>query len=49
MVLRSERELLGQNKDLETEITELKLMVEEKNREVGFVFKAKRRDEVVEE
>ncbi|KAI3825161.1 hypothetical protein L1987_06637 [Smallanthus sonchifolius] len=34
MVLRSERELLGQNKERETEITELKLMLEEKNREV---------------
>lgn len=34
MVLRSERELLSQNKDQETEIIELKLMLEEKNREV---------------
>lgn len=34
MVLRSERELLGQCKEQELEITELKLTVEEKNREV---------------
>ncbi|KAF5175431.1 structural maintenance of chromosomes protein [Thalictrum thalictroides] len=34
MVLRSERELLNQNKEYETEIVELKLMMEEKNREV---------------
>ncbi|XP_043693446.1 uncharacterized protein LOC122643936 [Telopea speciosissima] len=34
MVLRSERELLNQNKEHETEIGELKMMVEEKNREV---------------
>ncbi|CAL5410366.1 unnamed protein product [Camellia sinensis] len=34
MVLRSERELLSQNKEQEVEITDLKLMVEEKNREV---------------
>ncbi|KAL1804140.1 hypothetical protein ACET3Z_032787 [Daucus carota] len=34
MVLRSERELLSQNKDLELEIVELKLIVEERNREV---------------
>ncbi|KAL4562960.1 hypothetical protein LXL04_026991 [Taraxacum kok-saghyz] len=34
MVLRSERELLSQNKDQETEIIELKMMLEEKNREV---------------
>lgn len=34
MVLRSERELLSQNKDQEMEITELKLMLEERNREV---------------
>lgn len=34
MVLRSERELLSQNKDQELEIAELKLMIEEKNREV---------------
>uniref|UniRef100_A0A5B7CE73 Uncharacterized protein n=1 Tax=Davidia involucrata TaxID=16924 RepID=A0A5B7CE73_DAVIN len=34
MVLRSERELLSQNKEQEAEITELKLMLEEKNREV---------------
>ncbi|KAJ4980548.1 hypothetical protein NE237_031385 [Protea cynaroides] len=34
MVLRSERELLNQNKEYETEIEELKMTVEEKNREV---------------
>ncbi|PIA58207.1 hypothetical protein AQUCO_00500264v1 [Aquilegia coerulea] len=34
MVLRSERELLNQNKEYETEIAEFKLMMEEKNREV---------------
>ncbi|XP_043689310.1 uncharacterized protein LOC122640224, partial [Telopea speciosissima] len=34
MVLRSERELLSQNKEYDTEITELKMMLEEKNREV---------------
>ncbi|XP_010252734.1 PREDICTED: uncharacterized protein LOC104594226 [Nelumbo nucifera] len=34
MVLRSERELLTQNKEYEMEISELKLMLEEKNREV---------------
>ncbi|KAK1403153.1 Thyroid receptor-interacting protein like [Heracleum sosnowskyi] len=34
MVLRSERELLSQNKDLELEIVELKLLVDERNREV---------------
>ncbi|XP_028089246.1 uncharacterized protein LOC114289681 [Camellia sinensis] len=34
MVLRSERELLSQKKEQEVEITDLKLMVEEKNREV---------------
>ncbi|OVA20163.1 hypothetical protein BVC80_1663g59 [Macleaya cordata] len=34
MVLRSERELLNQNKEYEMEITELKLIIEEKNREV---------------
>ncbi|KAF8376746.1 hypothetical protein HHK36_005787 [Tetracentron sinense] len=33
MVLRSERELLNQNKEYETEIAELKLMLEEKNRD----------------
>lgn len=38
MVLRSERELLSQNKDLELEIVELKLVVEERNREVLFFF-----------
>ncbi|KAG7542529.1 hypothetical protein ISN45_Aa07g024990 [Arabidopsis thaliana x Arabidopsis arenosa] len=34
MVLRSERELLSMNKDQEVEIAELKLQLEEKNREV---------------
>ncbi|XP_010907588.1 uncharacterized protein [Elaeis guineensis] len=34
MVLRSERELLSQNKEYEAEITELRLLIEEKNREV---------------
>ncbi|KAL6207243.1 hypothetical protein ACLB2K_024487 [Fragaria x ananassa] len=34
MVLRSERELLSLNKDQESEIADLKLMIEEKNREV---------------
>ncbi|KAJ8759856.1 hypothetical protein K2173_009957 [Erythroxylum novogranatense] len=34
MVLRSERELLTANKDLETEIAELKLKMEDKNREL---------------
>ncbi|CAL5375272.1 unnamed protein product [Camellia sinensis] len=34
MVLRSERELLSQNKEQEGEITELKMMLEGKNREV---------------
>ncbi|XP_057470633.1 uncharacterized protein LOC130759518 isoform X3 [Actinidia eriantha] len=34
MVLRSERELLSQNKEQEAEIAELKMMLEEKNREV---------------
>ncbi|KAG7620803.1 hypothetical protein ISN44_As04g017730 [Arabidopsis suecica] len=34
MVLRSERELLGMNKDQEVEIAELKFQLEEKNREV---------------
>lgn len=34
MVLRSERELLNLNKEQETQISELKLMLEEKNREV---------------
>lgn len=34
MVLRSERELLNLNKEQETQILELKLMLEEKNREV---------------
>ncbi|KAJ9566842.1 hypothetical protein OSB04_002808, partial [Centaurea solstitialis] len=34
MVLRSERELLNRNKDQETEMLELRLLLEEKNREV---------------
>ncbi|RXH99482.1 hypothetical protein DVH24_011807 [Malus domestica] len=34
MVLRSERELLNLNKEQEVEIVELKLMIQEKNREV---------------
>ncbi|KAK4373648.1 hypothetical protein RND71_009032 [Anisodus tanguticus] len=34
MVLRSERELLSMNKEHENQIVELKLLVEEKNREV---------------
>ncbi|XAR53868.1 hypothetical protein NMG60_11022577 [Bertholletia excelsa] len=34
MVLRSERELLNQNKEQEAEITELKMMLDEKNKEV---------------
>ncbi|KAI6704156.1 hypothetical protein NL676_013292 [Syzygium grande] len=34
MVLRSERELLSANKELEMEVAELKLMLEQKNREV---------------
>ncbi|CAN6690272.1 unnamed protein product [Malus baccata var. baccata] len=34
MVLRSERELLNSNKEQEVEITELKLMIQDKNREV---------------
>lgn len=34
MVLRSERELLSANKDLEMEVAELKLTLEQKNREV---------------
>lgn len=38
MVLRSERELLGTNKEQELEITELKLILEEKNREVSGSF-----------
>lgn len=36
MVLRSERELLSLNKEQETRISELKLMVEDRNREVKF-------------
>lgn len=35
MVLRSERELLNLNKEHEAQISELKLMLEEKNREVN--------------
>lgn len=35
MVLRSERELLSMNKDQEMEISELKLQLQEKNREVN--------------
>ena len=35
MVLRSERELLSMNKEQETEIADLKLMLEEKNKEVS--------------
>jgi len=38
MVLRSERELLGMNKDQEVEIAELKFQLEEKNREVKSSF-----------
>ena len=38
MVLRSERELLSQNKEQEAEIAELKMMLEEKNREVVYSF-----------
>lgn len=38
MVLRSERELLSMNKDQEVEIAELKLQLEEKNREVKCSF-----------
>ncbi|XP_042386338.1 uncharacterized protein LOC121978008 [Zingiber officinale] len=34
MVLRSERELLAQNKEYEAEISELQLLMEEKNREI---------------
>ncbi|KAK1420029.1 hypothetical protein QVD17_21313 [Tagetes erecta] len=34
MVLRSERELLSQNKDQETEITKLNIMLQNKNKEV---------------
>lgn len=44
MVLRSERELLNLNKEQEVEIAELKLMLEEKNREVShFVLSFLRR------
>lgn len=35
MVLRSERDLLAQNKEYEAEISELRLLMEEKNREVS--------------
>lgn len=35
MVLRSERELLSANKELEMEVAELKLVLEQKNREVS--------------
>lgn len=35
MVLRSERELLSMNKEMEMTIAELKLMLEEKNKEVS--------------
>lgn len=35
MVLRSERELLAQNKEYEAEISELRLLMEEKNLEVS--------------
>ena len=35
MVLRSERELLNMNKEMETEIAEMKLILEEKNKEVS--------------
>lgn len=38
MVLRSERELLSANKELEMEVAELKLMLEQKNREVSLTF-----------
>lgn len=38
MVLRSERELLNQNKDYGDEVRELRLLVEEKNREVRLFF-----------
>lgn len=38
MVLRSERELLSLNKDQESEIAELKSVLEEKNREVSPFF-----------
>lgn len=34
MVLRSERELLTQNKEYEAEISELRLLIEEKNKKV---------------
>lgn len=38
MVLRSERELLSSNKELEMEIAELKLRLEQKNKEVNLDF-----------
>lgn len=38
MVLRSERELLSMNKEQEDQIVELKLMLEEKNREVLHLY-----------
>ena len=38
MVLRSERELLSMNKEQEGEIAQLKLMLEEKNKEVSVFF-----------
>lgn len=38
MVLRSERELLSMNKEQEDQIVELKLMLEEKNREVFHLY-----------
>lgn len=38
MVLRSERELLSLNKEQGEQIAELRVLVEEKNREVWFVL-----------
>lgn len=38
MVLRSERELLNANKDLEMEISQLKVLIQEKNNEVMIVI-----------
>jgi hypothetical protein len=38
MVLKSERELLSANKEQELEIDKLKLMLEDKNREVSSDF-----------
>ncbi|KAK6917859.1 hypothetical protein RJ641_018610 [Dillenia turbinata] len=48
VVLRSERELLSQNKELDAKISELKLMIEEKNREVARLkdLCLKQRDEI---